>query len=147
MHHIADDTYHINKKMNQEIVMEKEHSSQGKDHDMNPYVTNVERLAIQNQDYRKCIWTGCYLQMTVMHIPSCSKARTEIHRDTDQYIRIEQGSAVIRMGRCRECLDYQASMCCGDVAFIPSNTWHSIQNIGRIPLKVSVIYAPPYHLK
>lgn len=31
----------------------------------------------------------------------------EIHEDTDQLIRIEQGTALVKMGDCKERLDFQ----------------------------------------
>ena len=34
---------------------------------------------------------------------------------------------------------------CALLLFVPAGTWHNVVNTGRIPLKVSVIYAPPNH--
>ena len=67
-----------------------------------PYVTNVCQKAVQNTNYRTEIWTGCYAQMTLMCIPVCSDIGLEIHEDTDQLIRIEQGMGLVKMGDCKE---------------------------------------------
>ena len=85
--------------------------------------------------------------MTLMCIPYCGEIGLEIHPKTDQFIRVEQGKAVSVMGKRKDCLDFRQDMCKGDAVFIPAGTWHNIINIGRTPLKLSVMYAPPNHLK
>lgn len=72
------------------------------DNGPNPYVANIEQQAVQNQNFRTAIWTGCHLQMTLMCIPPCGEVGLEIHPDTDQFIRVEQGNAVVGMGKWRE---------------------------------------------
>lgn len=49
---------------------------------------------MQNPNYRTGIWTGCYVKMTLMRISVCSDIGLEIHEDTDQLIRIEQGAGL-----------------------------------------------------
>ena len=55
--------------------------------------------ALQNHNYRETVWTGCFMQMTVMCIPACSDVGLEIHDNTDQIIRIEQGDRFHLAGR------------------------------------------------
>ena len=110
-----------------------------------PYVTNVPQKAVQNSNFRTTLWTGRYAQMTLMCIPVCSDIGLEIHEDTDQIIRIEQGMAVVKMGMRKNQLDFVQNVCKQDTIFIPAGTWHNVINTGNIPLKVSVIYAPPHH--
>lgn len=111
----------------------------------NPYVANIEQEANQNQNFRTAIWTGCHLQMTLMCIPRCGDIGVEIHEHTDQFIRIEQGQGMVRMGHCKNQMDFQKCLCKGDVVFVPAGTWHNIINTGRCPLKVSSTYGPPNH--
>ena len=111
----------------------------------NCYVTNIEQTTLQNQNFRTAIWTGCYLQMTVMCIPPCGEIGLEIHTNTEQFIRIEDGNAIVKMGTCKNHLDFQQHMCKGDAVLIPAGTWHNIINTNQTPLKVSVLYAPPNH--
>ncbi len=116
-----------------------------RDYGPNPYVTNVEQTAMQNQNFRTAVWTGCHLQMTVMCIPPCGEVGYEIHEDTDQLIRVEQGTAVVKISKCVNQSDFQQNICKGEAVFIPAGTWHNIVNIGRNALKVSSVYAPPHH--
>ncbi len=113
----------------------------------NPYITNIEHITAQNPNFRTAIWTGCYLQMTVMCIPPCGEIGVEMHADTDQLIRIEHGKALVKMGNCRNVLDFKQNLCKGDAIFIPAGTWHNIVNASMHPLKLSSVYAPPNHPK
>ena len=113
----------------------------------NPYVAKIEQMAAQNSNFRTTVWTGCYLQMTLMCIPPCGEIGLENHAQTDQIIRVEQGNAVVRMGRCKNQMEFKQNVCKGDVIFIPAGTWHNVMNTGRNCLKVFSVYAPPNHLK
>ena len=117
----------------------------GIDHGPNPYSAHVEQMAIQNQNFRTAIWTGCHLQMTLMCIPPCGEIGEEIHEDTDQFIRVEQGKATVVMGRCKHQMDFQCNVVRGDVICVPAGIWHNVMNMGRSPLKLSSVYAPPKH--
>ncbi len=121
--------------------------SKSTDNGSNPYAANIKQITIQNQNFRTAVWTGCYLQMTLMCIPEHEEIGLEFHADTDQFIRIEQGKAAVKMGKCKNRLDFQQNICEGDGVFIPAGTWHNIINIEKTPLKISSIYAPPNHLK
>ena len=111
------------------------------------YVTNVEQVSVKNTNFRTTVWTGSHLQMTVMCIPPCGEIGLEIHPETDQFIRVEQGKALAQIGECKCCLDFEQTMCQGDAVFIPAGMWHNVINLEKTPLKVSVIYAPPNHPK
>ncbi|WP_099468703.1 cupin domain-containing protein [Konateibacter massiliensis] len=109
-----------------------------------PYIANVGQMAMQNTNFRTAIWTGTYMQMTLMCIPPCGEIGLEMHDDVDQFIRIEQGRAIVKIGDCRQ----QGFCQCigrGDVVFVPAGTWHNVINAGRGPLKVSSTYSPPNH--
>lgn len=87
-----------------------------------PYVANVAQKAAQNVNYRTALWTGGYAQMTLMCIPVCSDIGLEVHKDTDQFIRIEEGMALVKMGECESWLNFQVKACVGDTIFVPAGT-------------------------
>lgn len=125
--------------------MYMDHSESQKDYSGKPYVADVAQKAAQNTNYRTALWTGCYAQMTLMCIPVGSDIGLEVHNETDQIIRVELGMGLVKMGKSERYLDFQENVCGGDTIFVPAGTWHNVINIGRNPLKVSSIYAPPHH--
>ena len=83
--------------------------------------------------------------MTLMCIPPCGEVGMEIHHDMDQYIRVEEGQALVCMGARKEKPEFRRRLDTGDAFFVPSGTWHNVQNTGKCSLKLSSIYGPPHH--
>ena len=127
--------------------MRIENHMPSKDCGPDPYVTNIHMAAMNNPHFRTTIWTGEYLQMTLMMIPPCGEVGQEIHPDTDQYIRVESGKALVRMGKCKNELKFTQYANCGDGIFVPAGMWHNIINAGKESLRLSSVYAPPHHPK
>ena len=115
------------------------------DHGPKPYAANIMHTARQNHNFRTAFWSGCHLQMTLMCIPVCGDIGVEMHSDTDQFIRVEEGQAIVRMGTCKDKLDFHYRLGVGDAVFGLSGTWHNVSNTGNCPLKLSSLYAPPKH--
>lgn len=116
-----------------------------KDYGPNPYVVNIEKATLQNNYYRIALWTGEYLQLTLMSIQPKNDIGLEIHTDYDQFIRIEEGQGIVKMGDRKDCLDFQARVYDDYAIFIPAGKWHNLINTGHTPLKLYSIYAPPEH--
>lgn len=112
-----------------------------------PCIVHVMGAVQKNQNFRTVFWTGSCLQMTLMHIPTCGEIGVEMHPDTDQFIRVENGQALVCVGNRKESLDFQCCLKTGDGIFVPAGSWHNICNTGDCPLKLSSIYAPPHHPK
>lgn len=115
------------------------------DYGPNPYVGNISRMAMGNSNFRMAVWTGEYLQMTLMNIPVRGEIGLEMHEDTDQMLHVEQGVGVVTMGTCKDKTDFRQKISQGDTIFVPAGTWHNIFNRGRMPLRLSSVYAPPHH--
>lgn len=116
-----------------------------KDYGPNPFVVNIEEATKQNNYFRIALWTGNYLQLTLMSIKVGEDIGLEMHPNLDQFIRIEQGQGLVKMGDRKDRLDFQANVR-DDYAFIiPAGKWHNLINTGNKPLKLYSIYAPPQH--
>lgn len=116
-----------------------------KDYGSKPFVTNIEEATLENNNYRLALWTGKHLQTTLMKINVGEDIGLEIHPDNDQFLRIEQGQGIVRMGSSKDNLDFQRKVSDNFAIFVPAGTWHNIINTGRVPLKLYAIYAPPHH--
>ena len=114
------------------------------DNGPNPYVLNIEQATLQNQNYRTTLWTGKNLQLTVMSIEPGDDIGLEVHQDHDQFLRIEQGEALVKMGETEHDLS-EWNARADDAIFVPAGTWHDVINVGNVSLKVYSIYAPPEH--
>lgn len=115
------------------------------DYGPRPFVINIEKATLDNINYRTALWTGEYMQLTLMSINPREDVGLEVHPDTDQFFRVEQGQGVVEMGSSRDNLNFQRRVTASDVIVIPAGVWHNITNIGRVPLKMYSIYAPPHH--
>lgn len=100
----------------------------------------LEKLTESNVYYRDVIFSSHHQQLVLMNIPICDKIPNEIHDDTDQFIRIEKGSAEIIINGT----DHY-NLTDGDSITIPQNTYHEVINVGETPLKLYTIYSPPHH--
>lgn len=88
---------------------------------------------------------GEYLQVTLMSINVGDDIGLEIHPQTDQFLRIEQGQGLVQMGENPNHLNFQSNVFADSAIMIPANTWHNVINTGPMPLKLYSIYAPPHH--
>lgn len=115
------------------------------DYGPKPYAVNIEKITEENCSFRRALWTGEHLQLTLMSINVGGDIGLEMHPDTDQFIRIEEGQGMVKMGKTQGNLDFQACVCSGWAFIIPAGSWHNLINTGCRPLKLYSIYAPPNH--
>lgn len=116
-----------------------------RDNGGNPHVIDMDEAAEWNTDFRRAIWTGRHLQVVLMSIEPGSDIGLEVHPNVDQFIRIEEGIALVQMGPARNRLTFVRRVSGDDAIMIPAGTWHNVTNIGPRPLKLYTIYAPPEH--
>lgn len=116
-----------------------------KDYGPDPFTVNIHDATNQNTNFRTALWTGNKLQLTLMSIPVGESIGLEVHPTVDQFIRIEDGEGVVKMGDTKDKLNYQKNINSDYALFIPAGKWHNIINTGNEPLKLYTIYAPPQH--
>ncbi len=120
-------------------------SAKLKDYGSEPFVINIEEATTQNNTYRTALWTGEHLQVTLMSIEVGDDIGLEIHPTVDQFIRIEEGQGIVKMGDRKDELDFQEQVYDDFAIMIPAGKWHNVINTGKTPLKLYAIYAPPEH--
>ena len=115
------------------------------DHGPAPFVTNIEEATLGNDLYRRTLWTGSHLQLTVMAIEPGHDIGLEVHDDHDQFLRVEGGTARVQMGPAEDDLPFQQDVEDGWAVMVPAGTWHDIINTGDEPMRLYAIYAPVHH--
>lgn len=110
-----------------------------------PIAFDIEDETNANADYRRVVWSGKYLQVTLMSIPVGGEIGLEIHEDTDQFLRVESGEGLAVMGDAKDELDYEQELKDDWVVLVPAGKWHNVTNTGEEELKLYSIYAPAHH--
>ncbi len=116
-----------------------------KDYGPEPFTINIDEATTQNEYFRTALWTGKHLQLTLMSIGVGEDIGVEIHPELDQFLRIEEGRGIVKMGDSRDKLDYQRMVNENYAFIVPAGKWHNLINTGDTPIKLYSIYAPPQH--
>lgn len=107
---------------------------------MEPFKTNIEESTLENDNYRKVIYTGQKLQLVLMSLRVGEDIPLEVHNGIDQFIRIESGEAKVEIEGEEFILKDD------DVIIIPSGKKHYVcNNSDSRELKLYSIYAGPEH--
>lgn len=103
------------------------------------YVTNLERATIENEDYRRVLFTAEHMQLVLMTLQPGEKIGLEVHKDGDQFFRVEAGTGTVSMnGKVTE-------IGAGSAFVVPAGVEHNVVNTGTTPLKLYTVYCPPRH--
>ena len=104
------------------------------------FETKIEKTTLENTNFRKVLYTSKHLQLVIMSLLPGEDIGFEIHKETDQFFRFEQGH-----GKCI-INDTEYEIGNGDVVVIPAGAEHNIINVDPVTeLKMYTIYAPPNH--
>jgi len=106
---------------------------------MQPYINNIEKEAMENNYFRKEIFTGTHMQMTVMSLDAGEDIGVETHPHIDQFLRVEQGSGIVSID------DKEYSIENNFGIIIPAGSKHNVTNTGDTTMKLYSIYTPPAH--
>lgn len=104
------------------------------------FVDDIERLTVDNGDFRRVLYTGANLQLVLMAIPPGEEIGEEVHDDGDQFFRIEAGEGEILIdGKTHR-------VKADDAIIVPQGARHNVRSVGSEPLKLYTIYGPPEHI-
>jgi mannose-6-phosphate isomerase-like protein (cupin superfamily) len=104
------------------------------------FVDDIEDLTERNDDFRRVLYTGKYLQLVLMAIAPGEEIGEEVHEDHDQFFRIEEGKGVVVIDGARTRIESD------DAIVVPAGARHNVINTGDDPLKLYTIYGPPEHM-
>lgn len=106
---------------------------------MKGYFANIEKETLDNNFFRKVLFTGRFSQLVVMSLKVGEEIGEEVHENVDQFFRIEKGKA-------KFVIEGEEKILVEDEVFIvPAGTKHNVINIGNCDLKLYTIYSPPNH--
>jgi mannose-6-phosphate isomerase-like protein (cupin superfamily) len=109
------------------------------------WVGDVEQATLQNTDFRRVLFTGGHTQLTVMRLAPGEEIGLEMHPHLDQFLRLEQGSARVTLGRSQESVDETHDVADDWAIIVPGGTWHNVVNTGDTDVKLYSLYSPPEH--
>ena len=107
---------------------------------MKGFNADIENSTLQNEKYRKVLYTGKHSQLVLMCLKPKEEIGMEVHAENDQFFRFEQGQ-----GKC--IIDgHEYALKDGSAIVVPAGARHNIVNTSSAEnLKLYTIYSPPHH--
>lgn len=105
---------------------------------MKGYVANIEKLSLENDNFRKVLYTDKNSQLVLMSLLAGEEIGEEVH-NVDQFLRVEKGAGMAILS------DISHDIANGSVIIVPAGTKHNIINTGGEAMKLYTLYMPPHH--
>lgn len=107
---------------------------------MKGYKGKIEELTLENNSFRKVLYTGEHSQLVLMCLAPNQDIGFEVHTGNDQFFRFESGVGKVIIDEN----EYEVKD--GDAVLVPQGSRHNIINTSdALPLKMYTIYAPAHH--
>lgn len=103
------------------------------------YKNNIEKLTLENESFRKVLYTGEESQLVLMSLLPGEDIGMEIHDENDQFFRFESGNGKVVINE----IEYDVAD--GDSVIVPKGAKHNVVNVGADKLKLYTIYSPAHH--
>lgn len=106
---------------------------------MKGYNANIEKLTLENSNFRQVLYTSKQSQLVLMSLKPGEEIGEEVH-DVDQFLRCEAGQG-------RAVLDgVPEDLSDGMVLVVPAGSKHNVVNVSETEeLKLYTLYSPPHH--
>jgi mannose-6-phosphate isomerase-like protein (cupin superfamily) len=106
---------------------------------MKGFITNIEKDSLENDSFRKVLYTAPNSQLVLMSLLPGEDIGAEVH-ELDQFIRVEagEGKAVLN--------GIETAIADGSAVVVPQGTEHNIINTGTTVMKLYTVYSPADHL-
>ena len=107
---------------------------------MKGFVKNIEKETLENENFRKVLYTSQHGQVVVMSLKPLEDIGMEVHEYTDQFFRIDSGEGKV-------IIDGEESIISdGYAVVVPAGAQHNVINTSSDKsLKLYTIYMPPHH--
>ena len=107
---------------------------------MKGFVQNIEKATLENNNFRKVLYTGKHSQLVLMSLKPSEEIGMEVHEANDQFFRFEKGQ-----GKCIiDGNEYEITD--GSAVVVPAGAQHNIINVSDSEeLKLYTIYSPAHH--
>jgi mannose-6-phosphate isomerase-like protein (cupin superfamily) len=105
---------------------------------MKGFVQDIEARAVENEDFRRVLYTARHCQLVLMALKPAEEIGAEVH-ELDQFFRVEEGTGEAVLDGVR------TKIRAGFAVLVPAGANHNIINTGAVPLKLYTLYAPPNH--
>jgi mannose-6-phosphate isomerase-like protein (cupin superfamily) len=103
------------------------------------YCDNIEKRTVENDDFRRVLYTGGHLQLVLMTLQPGEEIGAEVHPDRDQFFRFEEGTGAVDIDGVENRVEEDFAV------IVPAGARHNVRNIGSVPLRLYTLYAPPEH--
>jgi len=103
------------------------------------FVQNIETLTVENDNFRKVLYTGKHMQLVLMTLQAGEEIGAEVHETHDQFFRIEAGKGRVVID------DNTYDIEDDDAIIVPAGARHNVINTGAEPLRLYTLYGPPEH--
>ncbi|MFA5755387.1 MAG: cupin domain-containing protein [Candidatus Paceibacterota bacterium] len=108
---------------------------------MKGYKDNIEKLTLENENFRKVLYTGKNSQLVLMSLKPLEEIGLEVHENNDQFFRFEAGQGKVIID------DNTYDVADGDAVIVPAGAQHNVINVSDSEqLKLYTIYSPAHHL-
>ena len=107
---------------------------------MKGFNDNIEKETLENDNFRKVLYTGKHSQLVLMSLNPGEEIGMEVHPDNDQFFRFEKGE-----GKCIiDGNEYVVSD--GSAIVVPAGAEHNVINTSPTEkLTLYAIYSPAHH--
>lgn len=107
---------------------------------MKGFHANIEKDTLENENFRKVLYTGKHSQLVLMSLAPNEEIGMEVHPDNDQFFRFEKGEGVVII----DGNEYKVRD--GSAIVVPAGADHNVVNVlGSDSLKLYTIYSPAHH--
>lgn len=102
------------------------------------YVTNIEKDSLENDNFRKVLYTSTHSQLVLMSLLPGEDIGAEVH-ELDQFLRVEKGEGKAVLN------DIEYPIIDGSAIVVPAGVKHNIINTSEVSMKLYTVYSPAEH--